>query len=239
MQFIHLCWMMRRTLGSGSCRRRSLYRDAKLVLFRNAVSSGCGIAQSVTGPFYCPADRKVCIDLGFYDELKQRFGASGDFAQAYVLAIEVGHHVQNPPCINNQVRQAQRANPWVANELSVRLELQTDCLALVWAHSTKQRNLLERGDLDQALTAAAAIGDDRLQKMATGQVRPDLSRTAHPSNLRNGSSEVTTAATCLLVSLSLDDSPFNSRLADPRPRVCCGLTIRANRCSTSPRRYSY
>ena len=149
------------------------YRDAKLVLFRNAVSSGCGMAQSATDPFYCPSDSKVYIDLGFYDELKQRFGVSGNFAQAYVLAHEIGHHVQNLVGINNQVRQAQRANPGVANELSVRLELQANCLAAVRAHSTNQRNLLERGDLDQSLTAAAAIGDDRLQKMATGQVRPE------------------------------------------------------------------
>jgi predicted metalloprotease len=149
------------------------YSDAKLVLFRNAVASACGTAQSAVGPFYCPADHKVYIDLGFYDDLKSRFGASGDFAQAYVLAHEIGHHVQNLLGIDGQVRRAQRANPRAANELSVRLELQADCLAGVWAHSTNQRNLLEKGDLDQALNAAAAIGDDRLQKMSSGQVRPE------------------------------------------------------------------
>lgn len=149
------------------------YRDAKLVLFRDAVNSGCGVAQSATGPFYCPADQKVYIDLGFYDELKQRFGASGDFAQAYVLAHEIGHHVQDLLGINGKVRQLQRARPDMANQLSVRLELQADCLAGVWGHSTDQRNILEAGDVDKALTAASAIGDDRLQRMAGRGVNPD------------------------------------------------------------------
>lgn len=149
------------------------YQDAKLVLFRNAVASACGTALSAVGPFYCPRDHKVYIDLGFYDDLKNRFGASGEFAQAYVLAHEIGHHVQNLLGIDDKVRRAQGANPGAANQLSVRLELQADCLAGVWAHSTSQRNLLEKGDLDQALTAAAAIGDDRLQKMSSGQVRPE------------------------------------------------------------------
>jgi uncharacterized protein len=149
------------------------YQDAKLVLFRDAVNSGCGYAQSATGPFYCPSDEKVYIDLGFYDELKNRFGADGDFAQAYVLAHEIGHHVQHLLGIDGQVRQAQRANPAARNELSVRMELQADCLAGVWGHSTKDRDILEQGDLEKALKAAAAIGDDRIQRMSTGYVSPE------------------------------------------------------------------
>ena len=149
------------------------YRHAKLVLFRDTVNSACGFAQSASGPFYCPADQKVYIDLGFYNELKNRFGASGDFAQAYVLTHEVGHHVQNLLGIDSKVRRAQQANPRAANDLSVRLELQADCLAGVWGHSTQQRNILEQGDVQKALTAAAAIGDDRLQRMAGRQVTPE------------------------------------------------------------------
>jgi predicted metalloprotease len=149
------------------------YRDAKLVLFRDSINSGCGAAQSATGPFYCPADQKVYIDLGFYDELKQRFGAGGDFAQAYVLTHEIGHHVQNLLGIDTKVRQMQRARPDMANQLSVQLELQADCLAGVWGHSTDQRHILEAGDVEQAMTAASAIGDDRLQRMAGRGVNPD------------------------------------------------------------------
>jgi predicted metalloprotease len=149
------------------------YHDAKLVLFRNAINSGCGFAQSASGPFYCPADQKVYIDLSFYDELKQRFGASGDFAQAYVLAHEIGHHVQNLLGVSGKVSQMQRARPDLANQLSVKLELQADCLAGVWGHSTDQRHILEAGDVDKALTAASAIGDDRLQRMAGRGVNPD------------------------------------------------------------------
>ena len=149
------------------------YRHAKLVLFRDSVDSACGMAQSATGPFYCPTDEKVYIDLGFYDELKQRFGAPGDFAQAYVLAHEIGHHIQKLLGIEGEVQRAMRANPRQQNALSVRLELQADCFAGVWGHSTEQRNILEQGDVDEALRAAAAVGDDRLQKMATGHVNPD------------------------------------------------------------------
>ena len=149
------------------------YTDAKLVLFRDAVNSACGLAQSASGPFYCPGDQKVYIDLGFYDELKNRFGATGDFAQAYVLTHEIGHHVQNLLGIDSQVRRAQQSNPGVANELSVRLELQADCLAGVWGHSTEQRNILEQGDVEKALNAAAAIGDDRLARMSGRQVTPE------------------------------------------------------------------
>ncbi|MBS1852518.1 MAG: zinc metallopeptidase [Acidobacteria bacterium] len=149
------------------------YRHAKLVLFRDVIDSACGTAESASGPFYCPADEKVYIDLGFYDELRQRFGAPGDFAQAYVLAHEVGHHVQKILGVEEKVHAARRRNPSAANELSVRLELQADCFAGVWGHSTQQRQLLEAGDVEEGLQAAAAVGDDRLQRMATGRVNPE------------------------------------------------------------------
>jgi hypothetical protein len=149
------------------------YRHAKLVLFRDAVNSACGLAQSETGPFYCPVDEKVYIDLSFYDELKRRFGAPGDFAQAYVLAHEIGHHVQKVLGIEGQVQRAMRENPDQRNQLSVRLELQADCFAGIWGHSTQQRDILEAGDVDEAIRAAAAVGDDRIQKATTGEVKPD------------------------------------------------------------------
>jgi uncharacterized protein len=149
------------------------YRHAKLVLFRNYTQSGCGGAESATGPFYCPADEKVYIDLGFYDELKQRFGAPGEFAQAYVLAHEIGHHIQKIVGTEARVRQMNQGSRRMDNALSVKVELQADCYAGVWAHSTQQRNLLEQGDIQSALGAAAAVGDDRLQKMSTGHVAPD------------------------------------------------------------------
>jgi hypothetical protein len=151
----------------------SKYRDAKLVLFRDAIQSACGAAESATGPFYCPGDEKVYIDLGFYDELAQRFGAPGDFAQAYVLAHEVGHHVQNLLGIERQMREAQQRHPDQANELSVRLELQADCFAGVWGHEAGQEGILQTGDVEEGLRAASAVGDDRLQQMATGRVNPD------------------------------------------------------------------
>jgi uncharacterized protein len=149
------------------------YRHAKLVLFRDETSSACGSAESATGPFYCPADQKVYIDLGFYDELQRRFGAPGQFAQAYVLAHELGHHIQNLLGIERKVRSLQGQNLGSQNALSVRLELQADCFAGVWANSTEQRHLLEAGDVESALGAAAAVGDDRLQKMARGRVSPE------------------------------------------------------------------
>jgi predicted metalloprotease len=149
------------------------YRDAKLVLFRNATESGCGVAQSAMGPFYCPVDQKVYIDLGFYDELTNRFGASGDFAQAYVLAHELGHHVQHLLGTDARVRQLEESRPDQANNLSVRLELQADCYAGVWANSTDQRKLLNEGDVTEALTAASAVGDDRIQQEETGSVHPE------------------------------------------------------------------
>jgi predicted metalloprotease len=149
------------------------YDRAKLVLFRDAVESACGLGQSATGPFYCPSDGKVYLDLGFFDDLANRFGAAGEFAQAYVIAHEVGHHVQNLLGLSDQVRALQERRPDDRNALSVRLELQADCLAGVWAHSTRRRDLLERGDVESALGAASAIGDDRLQRSARGRVSPE------------------------------------------------------------------
>jgi predicted metalloprotease len=149
------------------------YQKTRLVLFRGAIQSACGFAQAAMGPFYCPLDRKVYIDLAFYDDLRRRFGAPGDFAQAYVIAHEVGHHVQKLTGIEEQVRRAQRQNPRLVNELSVRLELQADCLAGVWGHSTSRRDILEEGDVEEGLRAAAAIGDDRIQRQTQGRVVPD------------------------------------------------------------------
>src|SRR3954462_14420317 len=149
------------------------FSPARLVLFRNSTDSGCGAAQSAMGPFYCPVDQRVYLDLGFFDELKQRFAASGEFAQAYVLAHELGHHVQHLLGTDGRVRQMQESNPSAANELSVRLELQADCFAGVWAHSTEQRQLLQQGDVDEALNAASAVGDDRIQKQTTGRVNQE------------------------------------------------------------------
>ena len=149
------------------------YQPARLVLFRNSTQSGCGIGQSAMGPFYCPLDQKVYIDLAFYDELQRRFGASGDFAQAYVLAHEIGHHVQHLVGTDAEVRQAQQENPGSANQLSVRMELQADCYAGVWAHSTQSRGKLEEGDVEEALTAASAVGDDRIQQRSGQMVNVD------------------------------------------------------------------
>jgi predicted metalloprotease len=149
------------------------YRHAKLVLYRDAIQSACGFAQSVTGPFYCPGDEKVYLDLGFFDELSRRFGAPGEFAQAYVIAHEIGHHVQKLLGIEGKVHRLQQSNPQAVNPLSVELELQADCFAGVWAHTTEQRNITDQGDVEAAIRAAAAVGDDRLQKMATGHVSPE------------------------------------------------------------------
>jgi predicted metalloprotease len=151
----------------------SRYTDAKLVLFRDAVESACGTAGAETGPFYCPGDQKVYIDLSFFDELDKRFGASGDFAQAYVLAHEIGHHVQTMLGVSRKVRQAQAANPSSANDLSVRMELQADCFAGIWGHSTNERKILESGDVEEGLAAAAAVGDDRIQRQVRGRVNPE------------------------------------------------------------------
>jgi len=147
------------------------YEDTRLVLFRDAIDSACGFAQAATGPFYCPGDRKVYVDLGFFAELRDRFGAPGDFAQAYVLAHEIGHHVQTLLGTEARVRRAQRGGD--ANALSVATELQADCYAGIWAHWTANEQHLDEGDIDEGLEAAAAVGDDRLQRQAGGRVNPD------------------------------------------------------------------
>ncbi len=149
------------------------YEPAKLVLFEGGTQSGCGAASSATGPFYCPADQRVYLDPEFFAQLHQRFGAPGDFAQAYVIAHEVAHHVQTLLGTSQQVREQSQRNPDDANELSVRLELQADCYAGVWGYTAAQRGILEPGDLEEALAAAAAIGDDRLQRESGGTVDQD------------------------------------------------------------------
>jgi uncharacterized protein len=151
------------------------YEEPKLVLFTDVTQSGCGIAQSAMGPFYCPLDHKVYIDLGFYRDLKDRFGAPGDFAQAYVIAHEVGHHVQTLLGTTAKVERAmEQSSKRERNQLSVMNELQADCYAGVWAnHAQKMKNILEPGDVDEALNAAAAIGDDRLQRETQGRVVPE------------------------------------------------------------------
>jgi predicted metalloprotease len=152
------------------------YREPRLVMFTGATQSGCGVGQAAVGPFYCPADQKVYIDLSFYKQLQDRFGAPGDFAQAYVIAHEVGHHVQHMLGTSDQVRQAQQRarGEAQANALSVRLELQADCYAGIWAHhAQRSRAILEQGDVEEALNAAGAIGDDKMQEQARGRVRPE------------------------------------------------------------------
>jgi uncharacterized protein len=158
----------------------SRYQPTKVRLFRDVIQSACGFAESASGPFYCPGDHYVYLDLGFFNELRTKFAAKGEFAEAYVLAHEVGHHVQNLLGIDAQMRQLQSQNPGAANQLSIRLELQADCLAGVWAHATNRSGRagkglveLEPGDLEDGLRAAAAIGDDRIQRMSTGHVFPD------------------------------------------------------------------
>ena len=156
-------------------RMNKTYREPTLVLFSGAVESACGFAQSATGPFYCPADEKVYIDLSFYQELKQRFHAPGDFAQAYVIAHEIGHHVQNLLGIASKVHQLRsRLSEAESNQLSVMMELQADCFAGVWAyHADRSRRILEQGDIEEGLNAASAIGDDRMQRKSSGYVTPD------------------------------------------------------------------
>jgi predicted metalloprotease len=151
------------------------YEEPKLVLFSGAVQSACGFAQAAMGPFYCPEDHRVYIDLSFYEDLKNRFKAPGDFAQAYVIAHEVGHHVQNLLGISEKVQAAmQRSSRAEANHLSVKMELQADCLAGVWGyHADKSHHILEAGDLEEALRAASAIGDDRIMKQTRGTIVPD------------------------------------------------------------------
>jgi predicted metalloprotease len=153
------------------------YERTRIVLFRDAIRSACGFAEAATGPFYCPGDRRVYLDLGFFDELSNRFGAPGDFAQAYVIAHEIGHHVQNLTGLTSRVQRDQRPG---ANSASVALELQADCFAGIWGHAASQQGRLQGrhveldpGDAEEALRAAASIGDDRLQKMSTGRVAPE------------------------------------------------------------------
>ncbi len=149
------------------------YHDAGLVLFRGATDTGCGTGQTAMGPFYCPVDEKVYVDLEFYDELKTKYGAAGDFAQAYVLAHELGHHVQKILGTDAKVRRAQESDPSIANALSVRMELQADCFAGVWGHDTQQRNILQAGDVEEGLNAAASVGDDRIQQRTRGRVNAE------------------------------------------------------------------
>jgi len=150
------------------------YTDPKLVLFTDATQSGCGFAQSATGPFYCPSDQKVYIDLSFYDELKDRFHASGDFAMAYVIAHEIGHHIQKLLGTSDKIdRLRQQLSDEEFNKYSVRLELQADFYAGVWAHYEQGKGILEKGDIEEALNAANQIGDDRLQKESQGYVVPE------------------------------------------------------------------
>lgn len=149
------------------------YRNAKLVLYTDATRTACGFGEAATGPFYCPSDERVYIDLAFNDELARRFGAKGDFAQAYVVAHEIGHHVQKLLGVDAAIKNLRRSEREGESSASVRLELQADCFAGVWAHSTDERGLLENGDINEAMTAAAAVGDDRLQKAARGTVHPE------------------------------------------------------------------
>jgi uncharacterized protein len=149
------------------------FQRTQLVVFDGETPTGCGTGSAATGPFYCPRDQKMYLDPGFFRDLAQRFQAPGDFAQAYVLAHEYGHHVQTLTGITQQVEEASQENPDQRNALSVRFELQADCLAGVWAHSTYERGLLEEGDLEEGLTAAASVGDDRIQAQTTGRISPE------------------------------------------------------------------
>jgi predicted metalloprotease len=146
------------------------YRFAEIVLYTGQTQTGCGLGSAAAGPFYCPADQQVYLDTSFFKELEQRFGAPGDFAEAYVIAHELGHHVQNLLGIERQVREASAAHPDEANQLSVRLELQADCLAGVWARSAEARDILQPGDLEEGMRAAGAVGDDRLQQQSGGRI---------------------------------------------------------------------
>jgi predicted metalloprotease len=179
--------------------RGETYELPVLVLYDRVTESGCGVGQAETGPFYCPEDRKVYLDLSFFRELDQRFGAPGDFAQAYVVAHEVGHHVQTLLGTSDRVRAArQRGDERQANRLSVRLELQADCYAGVWGASASRRGLLDAGDVEEGLQAAAAIGDDRLQQMGQGRVVPETFTHGSSADrvmwLRRGLEEGTIAA---------------------------------------------
>jgi predicted metalloprotease len=162
-----------RTWGDTFERQGTPYERAKLVLYRGGVSTGCGSASSAVGPFYCPADQRVYLDLSFYGDMSQQLGAQGDFAWAYVIAHEVGHHVQQQLGTSDEVRRLQGQDESNANELSVRLELQADCYAGVWGNTVYQAGDLEEGDVDEAITASEAVGDDRIQRRSTGSIDPD------------------------------------------------------------------
>jgi predicted metalloprotease len=162
---------------------KASWHDAKLDLYRDGIQTGCGGGQTAMGPFYCPNDEKIYLDLAFFDELRTRFSAPGEFAQAYVITHELGHHVQHILGIDQQVRRAQQQHPDQANALSVQLELQADCYAGVWGHHSGEEGILESGDLESGLSAAAAVGDDRLQRETTGRVNMD-SFTHGSSNQR-------------------------------------------------------
>ena len=164
---------VQKTWASTFAAQNQPYHKANLVLFSGSTRSGCGVGQSAMGPFYCPNDQKVYIDLSFYQELKERFGAPGDFAQAYVIAHEMGHHVQHLLGLDDKAQHSARGQQAGADSMSVRLELQADCLAGAWAQASEKRDLLDPGDIDEALQAAQAIGDDRLQKESTGSVTPE------------------------------------------------------------------
>jgi predicted metalloprotease len=172
--------VMKDVQGTWSQLLGSRYQPTKAVLFRDSIQSACGFAESATGPFYCPQDGLVYLDLGFFEELQNRFGAPGDFARAYVLAHEVGHHIQRLTGIESRTRRAREMNPAADNAISVMVELQADCFAGVWGHAAAQPGRaargeveLEPGDVEAGLRAAAAIGDDRLQRMSTGHIMPD------------------------------------------------------------------
>jgi hypothetical protein len=172
--------VMKDVQGTWSQLLGSRYQPTKAVLFRDSIQSACGFAESATGPFYCPQDGLVYLDLGFFEELQNRFGAPGDFARAYVLAHEVGHHIQRLTGIESRTRRAREMNPAADNAISVMVELQADCFAGVWGHAAAQPGRaargeveLEPGDVESGLRAAAAIGDDRLQRMSTGHIMPD------------------------------------------------------------------
>jgi predicted metalloprotease len=172
--------VMKDVQGTWSQLLGSRYQPTKAVLFRDSIQSACGFAESATGPFYCPQDGLVYLDLGFFEELQNRFGAPGDFARAYVLAHEIGHHIQRLTGIESRTRRAREMNPAADNAISVMVELQADCFAGVWGHAAAQPGRaargeveLEPGDVESGLRAAAAIGDDRLQRMSTGHIMPD------------------------------------------------------------------
>lgn len=182
VQFVNFTLKDIQETWTGVFRQEGLeYQRTTLVLFRDMTQTSCGLGQAASGPFYCPADGKVYLDLGFFDELHRRFGAPGDFAQAYVIAHEVGHHVQNLMGTSSRVQEAMQSDRRNANQYSVQLELQADCYAGIWGRAAASRNILEEGDIEEGLSAAAAVGDDKLQEMS--------GRAVNPESFSHGSSE--------------------------------------------------